>query len=281
MDSACLPPAIADRRDGRSAFTCQCSTAITVSPPRTIWPTSNLKSGVGRQEHVHPRAELHDAEPVAGAHLGAHLQRGRRHGARGCRRSGARRPSGRRDRSRSRCARCCSPASGRYAGKKLARRVADAGHPAGHRHPVDVHVHRRKKNADLLPGAGRGRTGLGRAGHQHAAVGRRRARRARRASRRAASVPDRERRKRRTRRARRTGRQAPSRSATPDTSASSSAPPMNGRPAGSRRMMGKGVWRARRQARPRRHRTLIRARVLAGACAGCLPSDLSAAASVF
>ncbi len=86
----------------------QCSTAMTVSPPRTVSPTCTRIVGARRQKHVHARAEFHDAEPIAGVHLGARPRRGRRRAAPACRRSAARRSSARGDRSRSRCARSSS-----------------------------------------------------------------------------------------------------------------------------------------------------------------------------
>ena len=164
----------------------------------------------------------------------ADAARGRRRGAPGCRRSAARRSSGRRDRSRSRCARWPPPASWRYAGRNLPGRVADAGDASRRRDAVDVHVHRRQEDADLLPLARRRDAGLGR--RRRPSRGRRPAT-ARRAPA-SATTRSGSRKKNAKKRAEHDERhaRAPSRRAAPATSAISQAPPMNGKPARSRRI---------------------------------------------
>ncbi len=214
----------------------QCSTAMTVSPPRTMSPTLHAQIGARRQKHVHARAELHDAEPVAGAHLRADRRRGRRRGARGCRRSAARRSSARRDRSRSRCARWPSPRRGDTpAGTARACSVTRVTR-AGRRHAVHVHVHRRQENADLLPRAGRrggrGRRRPRRARGRRPATARRRRRRA--ADGRAIGIAEEEHEEGAEHQER--DRQHPGDRRARRRARAASAPPMNGRPAESMRI---------------------------------------------
>ena len=62
-----------------------------------------------------------------------------------------RRRCGPRDRPRARCARSGAPRFGAVGRQEAARLVGDAGQRAPVRDAVDVHVHRRQEDADLLP----------------------------------------------------------------------------------------------------------------------------------
>ena len=123
----------------------------TVSPPRTRSPTRTSRRGRRRHEHVHARTELHQAEAIAGLDRQRPPQRGTRRAAPARRRPAARPPVAARYRSRSRCARsrwrppACTPPGTVPGGTRLRLTTPPD------RHPVDVHVHRREEDADLLP----------------------------------------------------------------------------------------------------------------------------------
>jgi len=57
-------------------------------------------------------------------------------------------------------------------GQELPGRERHLRHSTRGGNPVHVDIRRRQKNADLLPGTGRGGVGHGIAGNQHAAIGR-------------------------------------------------------------------------------------------------------------
>ena len=235
---------------------------MTVSPPRTASPTLTRQSTRHGQEHVHARAEFHDAEAIAGAHVGARL-----HAADDAAREDAddlprddRLPAVIDPDLAALVRRAGVVAIGR---QKAARRVADVRDAPGRRDAVHVHVHRRQEDADLLPVAGRRAGATAPAGDEHAAVSRRQ---------RPDGLPrgsrcDRDRGRRRRRRAASATKgiaNDPASRRAPDTSADSK--------------------RAADERQVRRSRGAIsRAPAAAGLAvraAGCLPSDPSAAACV-
>ena len=143
--------------------------------------------------------------------------------------------------------------------QELSGRVADPRDRARRRHAVDVHVHRRQKNADLLPRRRAARRPAPAApatarGRRPATARRRRLVRRRRDR-------DRGRRTRRTRRARRTAAPATSRRTAPRRARAASAPPMNGSPARSTRITGdQSGGRGAQRGTPARERPPISAR---------------------
>jgi hypothetical protein len=127
---------------------------------------------VGRQKHVHARTELHDAEPLAGLQIGARL-----HTAHDAPREDAD------DLPKDyRQAAVINPHLAPFVrrrgirvicGQEPALAKSDFRDSAGNRAAVDVHIGRRKENADLLPLAGRRGLGIGWSGYEHTAIGRR------------------------------------------------------------------------------------------------------------
>ena len=127
---------------------------------------------VGGRKIVHPRTELHDAEPIAGAHFVADA-RAAHHAAREHADDLPRHDH---------LAAVIDPdlaplvrAAGLVAvgGEKSSGQVVDGRDAPGRRDAVDVHVHRRQEDADLLPwhpARRRRRVRHRRPGDQHAAV---------------------------------------------------------------------------------------------------------------
>ena len=143
---------------------------MTVSPPRTICPTATVGLARSGRKTSMREPEFHDPEALSGMHLLADPRTAD---------DAARQDADYLPRDDGLAVAAFDPdfaalidrrrlvAVGR---QELAGRVADPGHRARRRDAVDVHIHRRQEDADLLPFAFRRRAGRRGPSHQDPAV---------------------------------------------------------------------------------------------------------------
>ena len=144
---------------------------MIVSPATTFWPTDTKIRRVERQEHVHARTELHQADALAprddiarfdAAHDAARQQADDL--------AEDERPSVALDPQLVQLVVVRRFLVGR---KKRSRPVVDARDAAADRRPVDVHVERRQEDGHLVPVSGRRPRLVGGSSRHHRAISRR------------------------------------------------------------------------------------------------------------